>query len=49
MIELEHVVLRIEVDDRVGADAGGEDETVIARAADRHRNGLADVLGVLLE
>ena len=35
LIEFDRVVLRIEVDDRVGADPRLEDETVIAGPAER--------------
>ena len=40
VIELEHILLRVEIDDGVGADAGREHEMIAVRAADRHRDGL---------
>ena len=40
VVQLYRVVLCIEVDDCVRADARFEDEIVVAGSADRHRHGL---------
>ena len=48
MVELDGVVLRIEVNDGVGADAGMEHEIIVTKPADRNRHGPADIHGRVL-
>ena len=43
VIERERILLHIEIGDGVGADAGREDEIVVAWPADRHRDRLRHV------
>jgi hypothetical protein len=48
VVELDRVILRIEVDDRVGANSRLEHEIVVTGPTDRNRNGLVDILGWVL-
>ena len=48
MVELDGVVLRIEVNDGVEADAGMEHEVIVTKPADRNRHGPADIHGRVL-
>lgn len=48
VVELHRIRLRIKVDDSIGADAGLENEAVVARASDRYRHGLLHVYAGIL-